>query len=145
MEETPPWNDPQIPDSEWLYRRVPRRPDFFQQKDVLDSKPVIGRNAFRFDGDGMSVYRHLLCVQHGLTPKQVRRNDGYVLFKIGVGAVRALKAGVIDEEDKEDPEIGVAHALVRVEGVIKPAKEQRREIQLGLIEAAQYIDLDGRS
>jgi hypothetical protein len=140
MESIPPeWNDPNISDEDWIYRRVLNRPDFFTQSDVLTGEPRIGRNAFKFDSDGMSVYRHGLIVEHRLTLAQIRRNSGYFLYKVAVGTVRKLSAGVVDDPDTDDPVIGIAHASVRCELVIKPPPAQRRVIQEGLIAAAQLV------
>lgn len=133
------WNDPQIPDEDSLYRRVPNRPDYYFQRDLLDSSPVIGRNAFQFDDDGMSVYRDGLVIKHSLTLRQIRRNVNSLLFKFTVGAVRALLAGVIDSVDEDDSEIGVAHGLVRSESGPKPPRPIRKKIQDGLVQAAEHV------
>jgi hypothetical protein len=136
-----PWNDPEIKDDEWLYRRVPTRPDFFQQFDLRTGERILGRGAFQFDDDGMSVYRESLIKIHNLTLRQVRRSTEFLLCKFTVGQIRELEAGVVDDPDPDDDPIGVAHASVRVESVIKPPKPQRKIIQDGLIQVAVFVDV----
>jgi hypothetical protein len=138
-----PWNDPSIPDEDFLYRRVPARPDFYVHRDVLTGESVLGRNAFQFDDDGMSVYRQWLITKYGISLEQIRRDLSHLLFRFTVGLVRSTSAGVVDDPVDDDPPIGAAHASVRCENNARPPRQLRRTIQLALCANAELVQLDG--
>lgn len=140
MTTTSPWNDPTIPDDECLYRRVPRKPDYYLQRDLETGEMRLGRAAFQFDDDGMSVYRHALIFENELTASQIRRNESNDLWRFTAGAARKLSVGVVDDPDENDLPIGAAHASVRGFPDFRPAeKKARRTIALGLVAAAEFV------
>lgn len=137
---TSQWNDLTIPDEDWLYRRVPRTNHFYDHIDLITHERRLGRGAFRFDDDGMSVHRHALVIRHHLTARQLRRDDKADLWRFQVGNARKLDAGVVDDPDPYDPPIGVAHASVRCHPEIRPPKKKRDTIARGLIAVAEFVE-----
>lgn len=131
------WDDKSIPSDETLYRRVPQHPDFLV-RDLLSGQEKISRAAFKWDPDGISVYRHLLMQRWGIDLKMLLRTESQRLYSFKVAAVRREGAGVTDEVDPEDMQAGKAHALIQGP-TGRPSRDRRREITDALAAVAERV------
>jgi len=137
VDDTRVWDDAHIPDDEIVLRRVPAKPDFFLQKDLVSAAARLSRAAFNFDPNGISVYRDSLMREHGIEREQIfRGRTDLRLYQLPVSAVRQAEAGVVDAIRPDDLPVGLAHALIRCKELPSVPKQRRREIQDILADAA---------
>lgn len=133
-------DDPAIPDSDVLLRRLPDRPNFLV-RDLVTGSVTFQRAAFKYNAnDGMSVSRESLLSEHGLDPKQAVQNaltHRAAAFKVGV--VRRAGAGVVDTPCQHvewmPEDLPKCHACVRTEEPTPP-KPKWDAIRQAIIEHA---------
>lgn len=119
-ESTVPGDDPEIPNDEVLYRRLPADDRNWLVRDSITGEPVRPTSgAFQPDSDGVSVYRDsILRVQNPpLDPANVALSAHNVIVSFTVGDVRSLSMGVKDDAwppDVPNPKHprNAAHALI---------------------------------
>lgn len=136
LEDSSAWDDPDILDSEILYRRVPDVPDFLVP-DLISEVKTPSRAAFQFDPDGISVYRKTLLDEENLGPESVTKKPGQMVFAFNASVPRACGVGVVFDP-VDDPPAGFAHSLVRGEKP-RPDRAKRAEVGDALAEASERV------
>ena len=107
-------DDDRIPDSDTLFRRVPRANPSFLTRDLITGDSTVHPAAFSYRDDGMSVARlGLLSAANQTVADLPWPSDRYVIASFSVAAVRAGGGGVVDVPDPDDAVTGHAHAVVR--------------------------------
>jgi hypothetical protein len=126
-------DDPNVPDSEIVYRWL-SKPVNCLVKDEATGESRVSSMAFAPDSDGLSVYRHTVLEQEGLTPiTGLVRADSNVIISLNVGDIRSRELGIRDDAnppDVMDPEHPrhKAHALVvGWDGLGKKARIRRQQ------------------
>jgi hypothetical protein len=112
-----PDDDPDVPDGEIVYRWL-SAPVNCLVEDQATGERRVSSMAFYPHPDGLSVYRHTLLEEKGLTPiTGLVRVDRNVVISLSVADIRAVELGIRDDPDPPDvadPEHPrhKAHALV---------------------------------
>lgn len=111
------WNDPQIPDDEVLYRRVPTKPSH-ATFDALRGRWVPHAGAFQREArEGMSVHLDGTLEARGRARHTLYDPERYGAVGFPVAVVRAANAGVLlttpTVEEEPDEDLRAAHAEVR--------------------------------
>lgn len=111
------WNDPQIPDGELLFRRVPTKPSH-ATFDALRGVWVPHAGAFQRDAnEGMSVHLDGTLEERGRARHTLYDPERYGAVRFPVAVVRAANAGVLPTTptvaEEPDEELRAAHAEVR--------------------------------
>jgi hypothetical protein len=109
-------DDPAIPDTETLCRRVPNQPTFLVP-DLVTGRKRVSSGAFTPDEDGLSVYLLDLLMSAGQDHGAVRARSDDVVVGFTAGEARRLTLGVRpDPWPPDTPDSGhprnAAHALV---------------------------------
>lgn len=98
-----PEDDPSIPDSEDLWRRI--TPDW-----IVDGQdgPRVTSQAFQNGDDGaMSVHLSSVAAKIGRTPESIlQQYPGYSLARLTAGDARAVNQGVKPDPTEADPDHG---------------------------------------
>lgn len=112
-----PYDDDRFGDSELVYRRVPKRPDFLATIDPIteQERPTPAAFSIKDGEDGLSVYADSLIEAHGLERQRLCAWDTHGVAEFEVGLVRA-ELGIVGKVDSEDTVMGLAHAVVRGPG-----------------------------
>ncbi len=131
-----PRDDPAIPDSDTLYRRLSDAGPSMVAVDLETGERRPTSGAFKPDEDGVSVYRRGLLDAAGLGPDDVVRNPWNLVVSVDVGDIRSIRLGACDDPwpaDIDEPEHArnAAHALIT--GLERLAKNERRRRQKDLV------------
>lgn len=110
-------DNPQTPDDEVLFRRVPTKPSH-ATFDALRGVWVPHAGAFRRDeGEGMSVHMDSILESQGRARHTLYDPARYGAVRFPVGIVRAEGAGVVQTtptvEEEPDEDLRAAHAEAR--------------------------------
>ena len=136
-------DDPQIPDSEDLYRRIPKNPDH-RTFNAEEGTWVPSAGAFRrLKGEGMSVHMGSILEERGRATDSLYEASRYAAVRFPVGAVRRAGAGVLATtptlEEEPDEDLRAAHAEAR-----PPTYERNRalwsEVVNEIIQASEWVD-----
>lgn len=126
-------DDPAIPDSEVLYRRLSDGGPNMVVVDLETGTRRPSSGAFKPDQDGISVYRHQLLAGAGLGPNALVRDPLNLVVAVDVGEVRSIDLGVRDDPwptgipEQEHPR-NAAHALITgFEGLGQGARKRRQQ------------------
>lgn len=112
-------DDPSIPDSETLYRRLSREnPNMYAvDEETGERRPTSAAFKPRPNEDGLSVYRDSKLAEVGLDASAVATAPEHIVFGVSTGEVRSIKLGVRDDAwpsgvpEPDHPRNG-AHALI---------------------------------
>lgn len=133
------WDDPNICNSDLIYRHVPGD-GRSRMVDVETAQVVLKQSAFQLSDhpDGWSVFRRGIMVRNGLRIRDIEESGlaPREVWELPVAEARAAGAGVIDREDPDLGELGKAHSLIRTPDE-QPAKQALREIRVQLLAAAR--------
>lgn len=133
---TSPRDDPAIPDSDALLRRLSDSSPSMIARDLETNEPRPSSGAFKPDADGVSVYRRGVLESVGLGPDDVMRDPWNLVVSVEVGDVRSIRLGVVDDpcpSDVDEPQHprNEAHALIT--GLEALGKKERRRRQRLLV------------
>jgi hypothetical protein len=128
-------DDPEIPNEEILYRRLPSDDRNWLVRDAITDKPIRpASSAFRPDADGLSVYRHSILISQDppLGPADVAVSPGNVVISFTVAQVRSISLGIKNDfwpQDVPDHPRNSSHALVIGWGGLEGKARVRRQKQ----------------
>jgi hypothetical protein len=121
-------DDPGIPPTERLYRRVPAVPFVHMVlQDEDTGEFVFKRGAFKWDPDGCSCYRHSVLDVNGFTWLDAKNVDSNGVLRVIVADLRDNGLGIADDPHPDVPEPrprDVAHALMVAHGLSNKQRER---------------------
>lgn len=135
-----------------LYRRVEKDgdPNSFTE-DRKNGTPCLGPAAFTIsskdkgiDG-GLSTYIESILAESRILTIDMVDWDKYGLARFYVSTLRECGGGIVADEDKSDPVLGVAHGLLRTKQPDLGSRAAKREwsnIRSDLLDHAVYYDSD---
>ncbi len=131
-----PRDDPAIPSSDALYRRLSDSGPNMVAVDLETGERRPTSGAFKPDEDGVSVYRRGLLSAAGLGPDDIVRKPWNLVVSVDVGDIRSIGLGARDDPwrpDLDEPEHprNAAHALIT--GLERLSRGQRRRCQKDLV------------
>lgn len=137
------WDDPQIPDGEVLFRRVPMKPSH-ATFDALRGVWVPHAGAFQRDAnEGMSVHMDSILEARGRARHTLYDSAKYGAVSFPARVVRAAEAGVLattpTHEQESNEDLRAAHAEAR-----PPRPEKDRpfwsKVRNEMIKASVWVD-----
>jgi len=92
-----PLDDPGIPDSDALFRRLSDSGPSMVAVDLETGERRPTSGAFKPDDDGVSVFRRGLLLAAGLGPDDVIKHPWNLVVSVDVGDVRSIGLGARDD------------------------------------------------
>ena len=137
------WNDPQIPDGELLFRRVPTKPSH-ATFDALRGVWVPHAGAFQRDAnEGMSVHMEGTLEERGRARHTLYDPERYGAVRFPAAVVRAANAGVLPTtptvEEEPDEDLRAAHAEARPHDA-KKDKPFWSKVRNEMIQASVWVE-----
>jgi hypothetical protein len=131
-----PLDDPKIPDSDALFRRLSDSGPSMVAVDLETGERRPTSGAFKPDDDGVSVFRRGLLQAAGLGPDDIIKRPWNLVVSVEVGDVRSIGLGARDDpwpSDIDEPQHprNAAHALIV--GLERLGRNERRRRQKALV------------